>query len=197
MIAHMLGTMGRIQRCVAIAALALVACGPTRLAGTDLGASEAPDFALTDGISGRSVELSAQRGQVVALTFLYTTCPDVCPLTASRFKAAQDALGADAKRAVFIAVSLDPERDTPRAVQEFSSARGLERNWYFLVGGRAQLAPVWNAYGIGVFAGPMGTVAHNDAVYLIDVRGRARVLLHSDALAADLLGDLRALMRES
>ncbi|TMC77437.1 MAG: SCO family protein [Chloroflexi bacterium] len=189
--AHILGAMR--PACVAIV-LAVVACAPLKLVGTDLGATEAPDFTLTDAVSGRSVSLSAQRGQVVALTFLYTTCPDVCPLTASRFRAAQDSLASEAGRVVFIAVSVDPDRDTPKATQDFSAAHGLSANWYYLVGGRAQLAPVWSAYGIGVQAGS-ASVTHNDAVYLIDRRGRERVLLHSEDLAANLVDDLRSLLR--
>jgi protein SCO1/2 len=186
------GTMSRT--CVLAIALALVACAPPKLVGTELGATEAPDFTLTDGVSGRSISLSAQRGQVVALTFLYTTCPDVCPLTASRFRAAQDSLASDAGRVVFIAVSVDPDRDTPKATQDFSAAHGLSANWFYLVGGRAQLAPVWSAYGIGVQAGS-ANITHNDAIYLIDRRGRQRVLLHSEDLAANLVDDLRSLVR--
>jgi protein SCO1 len=176
-----------------VAAL-LGACAPPHLAGTELGATDAPDFTLTDGVSGRSVTLSAHRGQIVALTFLYTTCPDVCPLTATRFRSAQTELQGDASRVTFIAVSVDPDRDSPSAVQAFSAAHGLASNWYYLVGARAQLAPVWAAYGIGVQAGS-SAVTHNDAVYLIDAGGRERVLLHSEDLGADLVNDLRALLR--
>lgn len=185
--------MRRAVRYVWLAAL-LAACAPPTLAGTELGATDAPDFTLTDGVSGRAVTLSAQRGQVVALTFLYTTCPDVCPLTATRFKAAQTDLQGDASRVTFIAVSVDPDGDTPKAVQDFSAAHGLASHWHYLVGGRAQLSPVWAAYGIGVQAGS-STVTHNDAVYLIDARGRERVLLHSEDLARDLANDLRALLK--
>jgi protein SCO1/2 len=185
--------MRRAHRWVLLAAI-VVACAPPQLAGTDLGATDAPDFTLTDGVSGRAIALSAQRGQVVALTFLYTTCPDVCPLTATRFRATQTELQGDAGRVTFIAVSVDPDRDTPQAVQEFSAAHGLASNWHYLVGGRAQLAPVWAAYGIGVQAGT-STVTHNDAVYLIDRSGRERVLLHSEDLARDLTSDLRALLK--
>ena len=194
MMAHIVDPMRCIIRYVWLAALVLGACAPAPLAGTELGATDAPDFTLTDGVSGRAVTLSAHRGQVVALTFLYTTCPDVCPLTATRFRAAQAELQGDASRVTFIAVSVDPDRDTPKAVQDFSTAHGLAANWYYLVGGRAQLSPVWAAYGIGVQAGST-TVTHNDAVYLIDARGRERVLLHSDDLARDLANDLRALLK--
>ena len=94
----------------------------------------------------------------------------------------------------FVAVSVDPDRDTPKAVQDFSAAHGLASNWFYLIGGRAQLSPVWASYGIGVQAGST-TVTHNDAVYLIDKSGRERVLLHSEDLATDLTNDLRALLR--
>jgi len=194
MMAHIVDPMRCVIRYVWLAALVLAACAPTPLAGTELGATDAPDFTLTDGVSGRAVTLSAHRGQVVALTFLFTTCPDVCPLTATRFRAAQTELQGDASRVTFIAVSVDPDRDTPKAVQDFSTAHGLAANWYYLVGGRAQLSPVWAAYGIGVQAGST-TVTHNDAVYLIDARGRERVLLHSEDLARDLTSDLRALLK--
>jgi protein SCO1/2 len=192
--AHIVSSMRRVIRYVWVAALVLGACAPATLAGTDLGATDAPDFTLTDGMSGRAVTLSTQRGQIVALTFLYTSCPDVCPLTATRFRSAQTELQGDASRVTFIAVSVDPDRDTPQAVQAFSSAHGLSSNWFYLVGGRAQLSPVWASYGIGVQAGSTA-VTHNDAVYLIDARGRERVLLHSEELATDLTSDLRALLK--
>ena len=192
--AQIVASMRRVIHLVWAVALLISACASPKLAGTELGATDAPDFTLTDGVSGRAVSLSSQRGQVVALTFLYTACPDVCPLTATRFNAAQAELGGDANRVTFVAVSVDPDRDTPKAVQDFSAAHGLASNWYYLVGGRAQLSPVWAAYGIGVQAGST-TVTHNDAVYLIDSRGRERVLLHSEDLATDLTSDLRALLR--
>ena len=80
------------------------------------------------------------------------------------------------------------------AAEAASAAHGLASSWFFLVGGRGQLSPVWAAYGIGVQAGS-ATVTHNDAVFLIDARGRERVLLHSEDLAKDLTGDLRALLK--
>src|SRR3989442_14755151 len=99
---HILGPMRAVAIGVSLLVALLAACARPKLAGPDLGATAAPDFTLTDGVSGRSVSLSPQRGQEVALTFLSTTCQAVCPLTASRFRAAQDSLGADAARATFI-----------------------------------------------------------------------------------------------
>lgn len=175
----------------------LAACAPanTRLSGTELEKKDAPDLTLTDGLTGEAVTLSALRGNVVALAFLYTHCPDACPLTAAQFRAAQRDLGADAARVRFIAVSVDPEGDTPAAVREFSAAHDLKDNWRYLIGPRPQLQMVWSAYGVGSFAQPTGTgVDHNDAIFLIDPKGREREIVHSDIALKDLVADLRALL---
>lgn len=182
-----------------VASFLLAGCGPaaTELAGTDLGAGPAPDFTLLDGRTGDRVSLSDLRGKVVALAFLYTSCPDVCPLTAAAFRRAQRDLGDEASEVVFVAVSADPGRDTPQAVDAFSRAHDLDSGWHYLIGPRAQLARVWSAYGI--FVAPdegRPTVTHTDAVFLIDREGRERVLLRTERLADLLVDDLRQLVAE-
>lgn len=182
---------------ITLASILLAAsCGSEPLAGTDLGGEPAPDLTLIDGRSASPLTLSSLRGSVVALTFLYTSCPDACPLTAEHFRQTQRDLGSDSDRVVFVAVTVDPEHDTPQAVQEFSRAHGLDKNWHFLIGQRAQIAPVLAAYGIGTLPDPSGLVGHSDAIYLIDKQGRARVLLHTEQLPEVLTKDLRILVQE-
>ncbi|GAC1459434.1 MAG: SCO family protein [Candidatus Limnocylindrales bacterium] len=171
------------------------ASAPAALVGTDLGTTPAPDFTLTDGISGRAIRIADQQGKLIALTFLYTRCPDVCPLTAETLRQAQKQLGADADQVLFMAVTIDPEHDTPAAVQAFAAAHGLERNFAYLVGPGSSLRGVWSAYGIRVVPDP-STPGHSDAIYLIDRKGRERALVHSDIGATDLLADLRFLLKE-
>src|SRR5207247_4205989 len=114
-----------------------------------------------------------------------------CPLTATRFCAAPTELQAAARRVTFIAVSVDPDRVTPQAVQTFSAAHGLASNWFYLVGGRAQLSPVWASYGVGVQAGS-ATVTDNEAVYFLDKSGRGCVLLDWEDVGADADEEPRA-----
>jgi protein SCO1/2 len=195
MMAHMLGRVIRVL--LISAAFALCACAPSamRLSGTELPAKDAPDFTLTDGVTGQTVTLSSLRGNVVALTFLYTHCPDACPLTAAKFRAAQQTLGADASRVRFVAVSVDPEGDTPAAIRDFSASHDLKDNWRYLTGPRAALEAVWALYGVGSFADPTPPfVDHNDAIFVIDTRGRERELVHSDLVPKDFVADLRALL---
>ena len=181
------------------AMLLLASCTqPTaRLSGTELDRAEAPDFTLTDGLTGQAVTLSSLRGNVVAMAFLYTHCVDVCPLTAAQFRAAQRSLGADASHVRFVAVSVDPDGDTPADVKTFSAAHELSTNWNYLIGARPQLQAVWSLYGVGAFNAPMGmSVDHNDAVYLLDAKGREREIVHSDVALKDLVADLHALVVE-
>ena len=188
------------MRCfrLAILALVLVSCSTPKLVGTEITPAAAPDFTLTDGISGKPITLSAQQGNVVVLSFLYTHCPDVCPLTAEEFRVAQQKLSpSERDNTIFIAVSVDPQQDTPEAVQAFARDHGLARNFVFLVGGAAQLQAVWSAYGIRIETEPSTTaVGHSDAIYLVDKKGRARVLTHSDITADALAGDLKLLAAE-
>ncbi len=187
-------------RAVALAlvcVLVLSACGEDRLFGTELEKKPAPDFTLTDAVTGRSLTLSSLRKSTIALAFLFTRCPDVCPLTAGQFRAAQRSLGADAAKVEFVAVSVDPDGDTQQAVREFSERHDLSERWHYLIGPRAQLEAVWAMYGIGAFSSSGArAVEHNDAIYLIDARGRERAILHSSDPTNWLLDDLRAMIRE-
>src|SRR5216110_852216 len=96
-----------------LAAALVVGCSAGKLVGEPLPSQIAPDFTLTDGPTGQVITLSSLKGQVVLLTFLYTRCPDACPLTAETIRSARDTLGDSAKDVMFVAVSVDPQGDTP------------------------------------------------------------------------------------
>ena len=182
---------------ILVTLIVLAACSTApRLTGTELPAKDAPDFTLADGLTGQTVTLGSLRGNVVVLSFLYTRCPDVCPLTAALFRSAQKTMGLDAP-VRYVAVSVDPDGDTPAQVRSFSDAHDLGAGWHYLIGPRAQLQAVWASYGVGSFADPSGMgVAHNDAIFVIDRKGRERELIHSDVRLADLVSDLHALTNE-
>jgi protein SCO1/2 len=105
-----------------------------------------PKFRLRDE-AGRLHGPQDHRGKVVVLTFLYSTCPDLCPDQAAKIRDAVGKVGA--KGLHVLGVSVDPAGDTPARAQGFLVRNGLDKAPVsFLVGSRAQLAPVWAAYGI-------------------------------------------------
>src|SRR2546426_249994 len=100
-----------------LAAALITTCSPAKLVGDPLPGALAPDFTLTDGPTGETVTLSALRGRVILVTFLYTSCYDTCPLTAETIRGARDRLGNSATDVAFLAVSVDPKGDTPETTR--------------------------------------------------------------------------------
>lgn len=149
------------------------------------------DFTLQDQ-DGRAVSLRSLRGRVVILTFMYSTCRDTCPVTAQQIRGALDDLGHDVPA---LAVSVDPARDTRDSAQAFLVKQSLSGGRMdFLLGRRAQLQPIWRAYGIR----PQGNgFDHSAYVLLIDKRGRQRVSFPAQQMTdSDLAHDIRRLEAE-
>ena len=133
----------------AISVAAFIACSsPETFRGTELTArAPATSFTLTNQFS-RAVSLDDYRGKVVLLTFLYTNCPDICPLTTSHIREAYELLESDAADLAMIAVSVDPERDTVEGALAFSQHWQMTDRWDFLTGPRPELERIWRAYYI-------------------------------------------------
>src|SRR5919201_1029628 len=149
------------------------------------------NFTLTDE-DGKPISLRQYRGRVVVLTFMYSTCQDTCPVTATTIRGALDDLGHDVPA---LAVSVDPAHDTPDTAEAFLVKRGLSAGrMHFLLGTRAQLQPIWHAYGIQ----PQGKgFEHTAGVLVLDRHGRQRVAFPSEQLFdRDLAHDIRKLARE-
>jgi len=127
--------------------LAALSCGGTKaLAGTVMDpARDAPDFSLHDQ-DGRPASLDSFDGDVTVVTFLYTYCPDVCPAVTSHLRDVQGSLGDEAVGVDFVAISVDPERDTVERAREYLDAWSLDERWAFLVGSEDELSGVWSSY---------------------------------------------------
>jgi protein SCO1 len=146
------------------------------------------DFTLRDQ-DGRPASLREYRGRVVVLTFMYSTCQDTCPVTAQTIRGALNQLGRDVP---VLAVSVDPANDTGDTAERFLVKQGLSAGrMRFLLGTRAQLQPIWKAYGIR----PQGKgFEHTAYVAVLDRTGRQRVAFPVDHLTdRDLAHDIRKL----
>ena len=151
----------------------------------------AQDFALRDQ-NGHVIRLSRQHGRVVLLTFLYTECPDVCPLLATNLNTVLRSLSRkERSRVQVIAVSVDPAHDTPRAVRAFVRSHALLPQFHYLVGSTSDLKPIWQAYNLVVEVRNVERVEHSAYVLLIDGAGKPRLFYPPTVSAAALLHDLR------
>lgn len=174
----------------ALAAGVLSGCGSTRTttparAPEFLAASTLPPqivgrpaarFRLPDGRSG-TLESSELGGRPYALTFLYTHCPDVCPLIGAEIHTALAALGAEERQINIVAVSVDPTRDTRGAVRAWLARHHEPANFHYLIGTYRQLRPVWKAYYAAAQNPRDPQSAHNASIWLIDRHGKIAALI--------------------
>jgi protein SCO1 len=166
------------------------------------------DFRLPDQ-DGRVVSLSGLRGKAVALTFLYAHCPDVCPLIADMLHQAYMQLGGTADHVALVAVSVDPNGDTPAVVRDFLAKHHVKHELTYLRGTFEQLRPVWAHYYVGSDAREVTTpgatpstlrpdqVGHTAIVWLIDPQGKITAFLPGNFDPKDLATDLRILASRS
>jgi protein SCO1/2 len=107
-----------------------------RLAGNRWGAQYFPNVELTTH-DGRSVRFFDDmiEGRVVVLNFIYTACPDACPMETARLAEVQEILGDRIGEDVFMySITIDPDRDTPEVLAEYRSRFGARDGWTFLTG---------------------------------------------------------------
>jgi protein SCO1/2 len=159
----------------------------------------APEFTLTTQNNAR-LSLRDLRGKVVAVTFIYASCADTCPLLTAKLAGVQAKLGADFGPKVFFAsVTVDPERDTPEVLKQYAEGHGANpAGWAFLTGTPAEIRDVERRYGVWAKKGPRGDVDHTFLTSLIDRDGVLRVqYLGVRFDPGEFLADLRSLLREA
>jgi protein SCO1/2 len=172
----------------------------SRYSGTAASPSKpAPPLKLRDAL-GREVNLDQYRGKAVLVTFVYTHCPDVCPLIVGNLRTAQNELGRRARGLQIIAVSVDPAGDTPGAVARFLNARLMTDRMEYLIGSRSELEKVWRDWGVVSRASPRKNdpdfVEHSALIYGISAGGRIRTLYPAQFEPAQIVHDVPILAAE-
>ena len=182
---------------------------------------QAQDFLLTDQF-GASKSLHRDfGGKVVALTFLYTECPDVCPIVANHLRDAALLIEEDGPDAAVVVVSVDPEGDTVASALAYSERWQMAERWTYLVGEEAELEEVWKAYyidpyvhgpgssdtrsapqargagsgGVSALVEQTGRVIHSAPIYIIDAEGVMRSVFTQPLESEDVAHDIRLVGR--
>jgi protein SCO1 len=158
----------------------------------------APAFSLTTQ-GGTRLALKDLRGKVVAVTFIYASCADTCPLLTAKLAGLQTRLDTDfGAKVFFVTITVDPERDTPQVLKRYAQAHGVNlAGWAFLTGTPTEIQQVARQYGIYYKKTPRGAVDHTFLTSLIDHNGTLRVQYLGVRFDPDeLLRDLQALVQE-
>ncbi|HEY2920502.1 MAG TPA: SCO family protein [Candidatus Binatia bacterium] len=159
----------------------------------------APDFTLTNHY-GKRVTLKELRGKVLAVTFIFASCADTCPLLTAKMAGIQDRLGsAFGEKVYFVSITVDPERDTPDVLKRYADAhKANPAGWAFLTGAPAEIRDVAKRYGIYSKKTSRGDVDHTFLTSLVDQSGTLRVQYMGVQFNPDeMLRDLQSLIGEA
>lgn len=170
-----------------------------------------PDFKLVDQ-SGGIVTSESYAGKTLLVGFIYTNCPDICPMTTAKMRSiqqdlAQAGLLGDVQ---LLSFSVDPERDTPDVLAKYAAQYKADLGtWRFLTGGPEYVHRlIVEGFKFGtqkmdqhehdhekeITGGQPYMVSHTDRIALVDRQGRIRAAYHTEDLTtARILADLRQL----
>jgi len=181
-----------IRRLLLLALLALTGCHHD-LSPQDVNiAGLVPNLALgmTDVQTGQPVTQADFAGHVVLLYFGYTNCPDVCPTTLYNLdRIFQKMPAADAAKITVLFVTVDPDRDTPAILKQYTGLFGP--NIIGLRGNPDQLYSLARRYRVvfSVVKKPVYSVTHSAAIYVFNAAGKPQFIIAGlDTDAPDLPG---------
>lgn len=149
------------------------------------------DFELIDQ-TGRRVALSQFAGKIVALTFIYTSCPlpDYCFRLSNNFgrlnKRFADRMGRDL---VLLSISFDPVHDQPKVLAKYASTwKADPKSWHFLTGALPDVKAVCRQFGLN-FWQEEGALTHSLHTVVIDRQGKLVANFEGNEFTAEQLGD--------
>jgi len=199
---------GRNHPCWARAVLVAAVCASSSALAADLGtAAEAhihhqhvtpaysrtmanyrvPDVTLVRA-DGKNVQLGSELddGRPVVLSFIYTSCTTVCPVTSMTLAQLQDKLGGSRSLVHMVSISIDPEFDTPARLRDYAARFGAGPAWQHYTGTLAASQKAQRAFD--VYRG--NKMDHAPVTLVRGVLGAPWVRIEGFATADQLLAEL-------
>lgn len=143
------------------------------------------NYALINQDSSKINFPSYFKGKILVITFIYTNCPDICPMTTHNMQMVQQKLANVGITGVqFAAMSFDPSRDTPKVLKEYAEVRDMDlKNFMFLTGNEKNIESILHEFDFIAIPGdttfvdkkrPVYFYTHTDKLFLIDKQGIIR-----------------------
>jgi protein SCO1/2 len=133
------------------------------------------DFTQLTNVRGQPGNSAPFAGRYLLVSFGYTSCPDVCPLTLAAIHSALRDLGSESRELVPVFISIDPVRDTPNRVGDY--VRAFDPRIHGFTGSTVAIAAVASAFRVEYQTQPIAadgsyTVDHTALLFLLDPKGR-------------------------
>lgn len=175
------------------------------------------NFELDQNVTGTGIKMLNQdsvvvkypeiiRNKVALIGFIYTHCPDICPMTTHNMQLAEEKLNKDELRNVkFLLVSFDPERDSPSVLSKYAYVRDMNMNdWELLTGNKKDIDILLAEFNVKAFPDdttyndkgePAYFMIHTDRISLVDENGYLRKNYKgSTADPAEITNDIKRLL---
>lgn len=147
-------------------------------------------------------------GTTFVIGYIFTNCPDICPLTTNNMRLIQEKLVEENLRNVeFVGLSFDPDMDTPTVLRKYAEIRNLDTsNWTFLTGEKETIKSLLKK--VEVFAMPSDSsitdggkkfkyFIHTDRISLVDSEGRIRKNYSGSKISIDeIVIDIKTIYME-
>jgi protein SCO1 len=143
-------------------------------------------------------------GRVMLVGYVYTHCPDICPMITYNMRDIQRAFP-DEERFMLVSISFDPDRDTPEMLYDYANNYRLDQNnWRLLTGEKTHVEELLKTLEISTVKTPtrftedqkpVYFIDHTDRVTLIDHKGNVRRTYPGSDLREDVvIEDIRKLL---
>jgi len=190
---------------ITITAGLLAVSGCDRLAVRDT--LDGEEYILTDQFGEDVTFPEKYLGEVLLVGYVYTHCPDICPIITYNMRDVQRAL-AEEEGFRLISISFDPDRDTPEVLYEYASNYSLDQsNWSMLTGDRNVVDLLLEKLRISTVKTPTRFTEENIPIYFIDHTDRVTIIdrkgqirrnyLGSEFDPEEVIGDVRVLLNET
>lgn len=157
-------------------------CGKKLPVETDLSKYK---FELLNEDSSKIFFPEMVKGKTVVMGYIYTNCPDICPMTTNNMQKIENMLKEmKFNNVAFLSLSFDPLRDTPSVLKQYANIRGISlSNWHFLTGTQKVIDSLKKEMHFVAFAEDTSYAAnntpyyfftHTDRISLIDKSGKLR-----------------------
>lgn len=152
---------------------------------------------------------SVVKGKVVVVGFIFTNCPDICPLTTNNMRLIQDQLKKEQinERVEFVSISFDPQNDSPDVLKKFAEIRNLDlTNWNFYTGKKETIDSLLLLSR--VMAVPTDSTIYNDGkktyyfthtdrIQLADAEGQIRKNYPGSKInIEEIINDIKTIIKE-
>jgi len=180
--------------------LTLAGCGQSQWQTTPIhGLMPELAFTLTNE-AGQTVQAEDYAGKIRLVFFGFSHCKKACPATLGKLTLAMRQIGAAARDARILFVSVDPARDTPTVLEQYTEQ--FTPRMVGLTGDHDQLQELAKRYRVAYsygegYPGKEYRVYHSSAVFVFDRNGEIRLIIQQNDSIEAIRQDLLRLLEQS